>query len=279
VAGPSAPLSLSFDTAPLAGPAEILGVPAARLELAADRPLALIAVRLCDVWPDGASTLITRGLKNLAHARGDSRPGPLVPGERFVVEVPLNAVGYQVPAGHRIRLAVSPTYWPWAWPSPERVTLSLFAGGGSALDLPVWTDPGEHVPPAHFARPERAPTPPHERIGGTSGREVRRGVATGTVEVINTADDGHRLAGDGLAYTEHEQDVFRITEGEPLSAMVECERAFSVGRGGWQVTVRTTSTMSATASTFQVTNVLHSYEGGDRVFAKTWDAEVPRDHV
>ena len=271
-------LSLSFDTAPLAGTAEILGVPVARLELAADRPLALVAVRLCDVWPDGASTLITRGLKNLTHARGDSRPGPLVPGERQVVEVPLNAIGYQVPAGHRLRLAVSPTYWPWAWPSPQRVTLSLFTGG-SALDLPVWTDPGEHVPPAHFAVPERAPMPPHERLGGTSGREIRRDVATGTVEVINTVGDGHRLTGNGLEYTEHEQDVFRITEGEPLSAMVECERAFSVGRGEWRVTVRTTSTMSATASTFQVTNALHAYEGDDRVFAKTWDAEVPRDHV
>jgi len=127
--------------------------------------------------------------------------------------------------------------------------------------------------------PERAPMPPHERLGGTSGREIRRDVATGTVEVINTTGDGHRLAGDGLEYTEHEQDVFRITEGEPLSAMVECERAFSVGRGEWRVTVRTTSTMSATASTFQVTNALHAYEGDDRVFAKTWDAEVPRDHV
>ena len=62
-------LSLSFDTAPLAEPVEILGVPVARLELAADRPLALVAVRLCDVWPDGASTLITRGLKNLTHRR------------------------------------------------------------------------------------------------------------------------------------------------------------------------------------------------------------------
>jgi hypothetical protein len=121
--------------------------------------------------------------------------------------------------------------------------------------------------------------PPHERLGGTSGREIRRDVASGTVEVINTVDDGHRLTGDGLEYTEHERDVFKITEVEPLSAMIECERAFCVGRGKWRVTVRTTSTMSATAGTFQVTNMLPAYEGGDRVFAKTWDAEAPRDHV
>ena len=271
-------LSLSFDTGPLAEPVEILGVPVARLDLAADQPLALVAVRLCDVWPDGASTLITRGLKNLAHRTSDSRPEPLVPGQRYPVDVPLNAIGYQVPAGHRLRLAVSPTYWPWAWPAPERVTLSVFTGG-SVLDLPVWMGSGEYVPPAHFAVPERAPMPQHDPLGGESGREVRRDVATGTVEVINTVDDGHRLLDDGLEYREHERDVYHVVDGDPLSARVECVRAFSVGRAQWRITVRTVSTMSATAGSFQVTNALDAYEGDDRVFTRTWNAEVPRDCV
>jgi uncharacterized protein len=271
-------LSLSFDTEPLAGSAEILGVPVARLELAADQALALVAVRLCDVWPDGASTLITRGLKNLAHRTGDAEPEPLVPGQRYRVDVPLNAIGYQVPAGHRLRLAISPTYWPWAWPAPRRVTLSVFTEG-SELELPVWTGAGEHVPPAHFAAPERAPMPEHEPLGGGSGREVRRDVATGAVDVIAVADDGHRLLDDGLEYRENEQDVYHIVEGDPLSARVACERTFSVGRGQWRVTVRTVSTMSATASSFQVTNALDAYEGDDRVLTRTWNAEVPRDCV
>ncbi len=272
-------LSLSFDSEPLAEPIEILGVPVARLELAADRPQALVVVRLCDVWPDGASTLITRGLKNLTHRTSDEHPEPLVPGERYVVDVRLNAIGYQVPAGHRLRLAIAPAHWPWAWPSPERVTLSLFAPGESGLDLPVWAGAGEHAPPPHFAAPERAPMPPHEQLGGESGREVRRDVATGTVDVISTAASGHRLTGDGLEYREDERDVLRITDGAPLSAIVLCDRTFGVGRGDWQATVRTASTMSATAGVFQVTNVLDAYEGARRVFTRTWHAEVPRDGV
>jgi uncharacterized protein len=271
-------LSLSFDTRPLAEPVEIVGFPVARLELAVDRPLALVAVRLCDVWPDGESTLITRGLKNLAHRDSDEHPEPLAPGERYTVDVTLNSIGYQVPAGHRLRLAVSPAYWPWAWPSPQPVTLSLFAGG-SVLHLPVWTGPGEHTPPAHFAEPERAPMPPHEPLGAESGREVRRDVAAGTAAVISTGNEGFRLLDDGLEYREQERDVFRITDGDPLSAMVRCDRTFSVGRGQWRTTVRTTSTMSATASAFQVTNVLDAYEGDRRVFAKTWHTDVPRDRV
>jgi predicted acyl esterase len=270
-------LSLTFDTAPLGEPAEIVGVPVARLEVAADQPVALLAVRLCDVWPDGASTLITRGLKNLTHTGGDDHPKPLVPGERLVVDVPLNSIAYQVPAGHRLRLAVSPGYWPWAWPPPARATVSLFTGGASALDLPAWTDRGEHVPPPHFAVPERAPMPPHELLDGEHGREVRSDVATGTVEVISRSGAGYRLLDDGLEYREHERDVFRITEGDPLSAIVDCQRSFTVGRGDWQVTVRTASTLSSTEDTFQVTNALDGYEGDRRVFAKTWHAEIPRD--
>ena len=271
--------SLSFDSEPLAGRIEILGPPVARLELAADQPLALVVVRLCDVWPDGASTLITRGLKNLTHRMSDEHPEPLEPGQRYVVEVPLNAIGYQVPAGHRLRLSVSPTYWPWAWPSPEPVTLSLFTSGESAVDLPVWTNPGEHAAPPHFAQPERAPMPPHAPLNGAAAREVRRDVATGTTEVIGTTSGGHRLDGDGLEYHEEERDVLRITQGEPLSAAVSCDRTFTVARGPWRATVRTASTMSATERTFQVTNVLDAYEGDCRVFTKTWATEVPRDCV
>ena len=271
-------LSLCFDTEPLAEPVEILGFPVARLEVAADQPLALVAVRLCDVWSDGASTLITRGLLNLTHRAGHDEPEPLAPGRRYVVDVQLNSVGYHVPAGHRLRLAVSPTYWPWAWPSPRPVTLSLFPGG-SELRLPAWAAGGEHTPPPHFAGPERAPAPPHEPLGGGAAREMRRDVATGTTEVISAAGDGFRLTGDGLEYREHERDVLRITEGEPLSAIVRCERTFTVARGAWRASVQTVSTMSATETAFQVTNALDAYEGDHRVFARTWHAEVRRDGV
>jgi predicted acyl esterase len=57
--------SLTFTSAPLDAPVEILWFPDVVLEIAADRPQALVAVRLCDVAPDGASLLVTHGLLNL----------------------------------------------------------------------------------------------------------------------------------------------------------------------------------------------------------------------
>jgi len=272
-------VSLVFDTPLLTERVELLGVPTARLELAADRPLALVVVRLCDVWPEGESTLITRGLKNLTHRLDDATIDPLVPGQRYVVEVPLNSIGYAVPAGHRLRLAISPTYWPWAWPSPEVVTLSLFTNAASALELPVHTAGGEHEPPPHFAVPESAPIPPHDRFPGSHSRTTSRDVATGAVVTTTRSTDGHRLHADGLEYHEDEQDVFRVVEGEPLSAQVTCTREMRVARGAWRTAVRTTSSMTSTFESFLLTNVVDAFEGEQRVFTKTWHAVVPRDGV
>ena len=50
------------------------------LELAVDRPSAFVAVRLCDVAPDGASTRVTFGVLNLTHRDGHDDPRPMVAG-------------------------------------------------------------------------------------------------------------------------------------------------------------------------------------------------------
>ena len=90
-------LSLCFTSEPLKERVEILGSPAVTLELSADRPLALVAVRLCDVSPTGASTLVARGLLNLSHRSGSAEPQPLEPGKVETVRVPLDAAAYASP--------------------------------------------------------------------------------------------------------------------------------------------------------------------------------------
>src|SRR5690606_28614585 len=68
--------SLVFDTGPLTEAMEILGAPVAELEVAADQPGGLIAVRLNDVAPDGASTRVTYGVLNLTHRESHETPQP-----------------------------------------------------------------------------------------------------------------------------------------------------------------------------------------------------------
>ena len=56
------PLSECWETATLSEPVIVVGFPEVRLQLSSDSPCALVAVRLCDVFPNGESCLISRGI-------------------------------------------------------------------------------------------------------------------------------------------------------------------------------------------------------------------------
>jgi hypothetical protein len=272
--------SLCFTSAPLSERLELLGFPELSLTLVSDRPNALLAARLCDVAPSGASTLVTFGVLNLTHRESHEHPAPLVPGRPVQVTLRLKATAYAFPAGHRIRVALSPTFWPWAWPSPEPVTLRVVAGGESALLLPVRPPRPEDDLLAPFEEPEGPPPLPIEVLEpGCVDRVVRHDVAAGRWELeTNLVYFGSfRISEGGLEYRERGRDAFAIVEGDPLSAEARSEWSISVGRGGWQTRVETSSRMTADAESFRVTNALDAYEGDVRVFAKTWAYDVPRD--
>src|SRR5262249_14544137 len=115
--------SVVFDCPPLDASIEILGAPIVTLELASDRPIANVAARLCDVHPSGESLCVSYGVLNLTHRDGHETPALLVPGEPYRVRMKLNDAGSVLPAGHKMRLAISTAYWPMIWPSPPPATL------------------------------------------------------------------------------------------------------------------------------------------------------------
>jgi len=271
-------LSTCFTSPPLPESQEILGFPEVTLTLSADKPNALVAVRLCDVAPNGASTLVSWGLLNLTHRTSHAEPTPLIPRERYTVTVRLNAIGYALPAGHRWRVALAPTYWPHAWPSPEAVTLTLFAGH---LSLPVRPPQPTADEQVSFLPPEVAPLMQREVLRTDArNRTVQHDLRTGASTLTDYADEGRRrLLPDGIEFDTVGNDTYTIVEGDPLSASVRCERSIQIGRGAWQTRVDGVSTMTADASKFYVTNTLDAYEGNTRVFANTWTFTVRRDLV
>lgn len=272
-------LSLSFTSDPLAESLEILGFPEVTLALAADQTDALVAVRLCDVAPTGESTLITLGILNLTHRESHACPIPVVPGERFTISVRLNAIGWSLPAGHRLRMAVSPTYWPRAWPSPEPVTLRVFTGGESRLVLPVRAPRPEDAALAPFAPPETAPPLPVETLRpGSIAVTTRSDAIPGLFESTVRTDHGHYyLIGNGVDHESIAKNTFTIVEGEPLTATARSDRMMALGQGEMRVRIETTSTMTSDAHEFRVTNLLDAFDGNVRVFTKARTFTVPRD--
>ena len=272
-------LSLTFDSEPLEQPLELLGCPEAVLDLAVDRPSALVVVRLCDVFPEGTSALVTRGLLNLAHRASHEHPEPLEPGRRYQVRVPLDVMAYSIPAGHRLRVAVSPTYWPWAWPSPEPVRLTLYSG---RLELPERPPRPEDAELHEFGPAETAPKMAVEAVAGSpQGRSLRRNHATGIVEQVFDWDLGgsQRFVDIDLETSDTSHTVYSIREGDPLSAEVRFHATSGMGRGDWSMRSEVTSRMTSDLEAFHVTTLLEVFEHNRRIFERTWTHRFPRDHV
>lgn len=275
-------LCLTFETEVLEDRLEVLGQPRVRLDLAVDRPLAFVVARLCDIAPDGTSTLLTRGARNLTHRDGDADPTPVVPGDRYEVDVILDALGQAVPAGHRLRLALSTTYWPWLWPSPEPVEMTVLTGEGSYLELPVWPAGADEGEPPVFGLPEEAPPlaveveaswPAYRRI-------IRDAVAsTYTIEFNQNGEVRRHLPSIGLTAERRNFDRITIREDDPLSAEIVCERRMARSRPGWDVAIETRSTMTADAESFHLSDVIEAFEEGRRVFVQARSRSIPRDQV
>jgi hypothetical protein len=274
-------MAVCFDTAPLTERLEILGAPVLTLEVSSDRPNAFLCARLCDVAQGGASLRVTYGLLNLSHRESHEHPEPLEPWRRYTIRLQLNDAAHAFPPGHRIRLALSTTYWPIAWPSPEPATVTVFTAG-SRLSLPVRAlRPDEEAALRPFPAAEAAP--PEARTTLRPGSFERRfdyDVATDTMTYTSIGDSGvQRIDALGLELEEIARKTYKIRSDDPLSADNAIHWTTRRGRGHWQVRVETRTRMRATAEHFLIDAELDAYEGERRVFCRDWHAEIPRDLV
>ena len=158
--------SLAFDTEVLPADLELSGRPEVDLTVqqSASRDLRLV-VKLCDVSPDGASTLLTSGWKRL---RTRSEENEAI---GHIQCVPVAAV---IPSGHRLRVSFSCSDFPRMWPTPGDGSFSVVVGGpdGSRVTLPTPGTPDNTVDRAvdwtdHMPRPA-SPSPLDWSVSGTA---------------------------------------------------------------------------------------------------------------
>lgn len=102
---------LVYTGALLDEPLRIEGRPEVTVRLRADAVDVDVAVRLCDVLPDGRTMLVADSIQR-ASRRAGAAPAWLTPGEPVDVTVALPSLGYTLPKGHRLRILVSGTNWP-----------------------------------------------------------------------------------------------------------------------------------------------------------------------
>lgn len=268
--------SLCFDGAPLTTPMQILGGPRLVVDIASDCREGMLAARLNDVAPDGTAARITYGLINLQHRDGHARAEPLVPGCRYRVEVRLKDVAYEMPPGHRLRLALSTAYWPLAMPAPEPATVTLNAG---RLLLPVREPDGhEAAPPALGSAWSPPPLDATVRVPPERGRiKAERSFADGrvTVEVVRNLGALH-IADVDLELEAIGAERYSIVADDPSQARSEATRRAAFRRGDWHVAVETRSVLTPQGDDWRLFATLEAFEAGEKVFARDWDLTIPR---
>ncbi|MFJ4541362.1 CocE/NonD family hydrolase [Streptomyces tibetensis] len=271
--------SLVFDTEPLTEPVEILGSPSVELDLSVSEPVAMVAARLSDVSPDGAATRVSYGILNLTRRDSTESPEPLEPGRRYRATIPLNGVAQAFPPGHRIRLSLSTSYWPLAWPAPKPALLSVHEHS-STLTLPVRpVEEPDEVPSSPFGEPEGTPplamtqvTPPEERW------EVKRDLIGYHSELDIVKDRGTvRFEDIGLESGRRAHERYTAVADDFTSVGGETTWTMRFGRDDWDVRVVTHTRLTCDETDFFVDASLDAYESDRRVFSRTWNEKVPRD--
>ncbi len=264
--------SLTFDSQPLDRYAEILGYPVAYLRVAADRPVAKIAVRVTEVTADGKSWLVSYGLKNLTHRDSDADPQPLVPGAFYDVEFPLFMVGHRFAKGSRIRVAISENLWPLAWPSPEIVTLSL-ALDHCRLDLPVRPMEKRAAPfpiPIRHARPSTVSIPAVTTVP----------IAAGHYRIVlESLPAPSTLADIGTTVTRGRRETSELIEGQANSGLWRHEVSSSWSRGDWNCSLTVTIELRSSPTTFLLSESLSAKMGDHVIFEHHKESQITREWV
>ncbi|RTR37984.1 CocE/NonD family hydrolase [Shewanella canadensis] len=269
--------ALIFTTDPLDTALEIMGAPVIELVLSASKPVAMVAVRLSDVHPDNKSTRVTYGLLNLTHRDSHAKPTPLEPGKRYRVKLQLNDVAQIFPKGHRIRIAVSSSYFPLAWPSAESTQLRIYTGC-SRLILPTRTPRVETIT---FPEVEASASGAKEQLkeGHHNWRVIRElDKDLSTLEVIN--DNGtYRLEDIDLIVKRETKEWYSYQCDDFQSPKGETLWRWGFRRGDWSVETVTRTILHCDEFYFYLDAELDAYEGDKRVYSQNWNLRIKRNLV
>jgi uncharacterized protein len=255
-------LTWDFD----ADEATLLGHPVAHLQVSADAPIAYLSVKLCDVFADGTSALVSRGSLNLTHRDSHTDPAPLTPGEIYEVDVELDACAYRFDPGQLMRLSIAGADWPNTGAPPQPVTLTVHGG---TLSVPAWSGPSPHRPPTLVESRDEAETA--DDVVWTVERDVLTRVTSCTVDHGSTYD----IPNDGTA-TEHYRGTVSVDRGT-FAQRALAEAAHTISWPEATVSARSTLNLEADADAYRVTIVLEATDGDDVVGRREWHETFPRD--
>ena len=273
--------SLVYTSTPLQESLELLGQATLSLTLSATKPVAQLFVRVCDVAPDGRSTLVSWGALNLTHRDSHADPSPLAPGRTYPVAIEFGAVSWRFPPGHTLRLIINNHDWPRLWPAPDLFDLEIHHAPGSfgMLRLPLapspprkWDSPALALEREPAAGGVRATTDPWQ------WRLIQERPA-GCLRFTLEGAEGLELLDGSLAESTFRRLEVTVPEDNPThNAMA----AFGTSTMAWpevKATVTVELRITGTDSTFEFDLNIEVFADDELIANKAWRESIPRNLV
>lgn len=274
--------SLTFTTPVLDEDVSVLGRPVVRLRLKVDQPQAQLAVRLNDVNPDGTVMRVSYQTLNLSHRDDRESPEPMPVDDYVEIEIPLNNTAHHFLPGHRIRIAVSTSYWPLIWPAPYQTQITLDT---EQCDICLPCVDAKDLMDHAFEKSVTAPPTnlkTHRR--GSMTRNVTFEQHTGRTVVTLDYDSGDTEYADfGLTVGSVRRERFEIDPHDPLSALMETHWSQNLFRDNpahpWRVRTEAYGRLTSDAEAFYLSARLEAFDDDIVVFERSWQKTIPRRQV
>ena len=255
---------------------EVIGHALAKLRLAVDQPVASLSVKLCDVFPDGTSALVTRGFLNLCHRKSSTNPTALTPGKFEDITIEFEATSWVFPVGHKIRLSITGADWPNIWSPPQQFSLQV-ERQSLELNLSVVEGQGAGTPMfAPVIKPDK--TQALEPTTDTSlptewrvERDILRRITT-----ARTSYGGHSSIRDAGTADELYAGEVGVSTVDPANSWVTATTRYELAWPEATCLVEARLQMNSDTETFQVTIEVDAKLDGVEFAKRQWKRVIPR---
>lgn len=235
---------MAFTSAALQSDLEISGSLEALIKIAVESGDDVnLVVKLCDVAPDGSSSLISTGWLKAAYRNSLEIPEPVPTGQIIDMRVAMVATSYMVARRHRLRVSISCSDFPRIFPTRTNPVIRVYAGGrrGSHVRIPVAPPPKENNHHIHVSRPDPTINRSPLAVAMTPRWTIERDLAAGRTSVITGSHQVSNMINGGSFEMDHTARA-SVTDAHPEGAAVEANttialRLPSIGK----VVVKTTS--------------------------------------
>ena len=169
---------------------DVLGAATATLDLDASAP-ATVSVKLADVAPNGRSTMITMGWKEIGAGKA-------------TIDIVLRPTAYRLAPGHRLRLSIALADFPRIWPN-ENSSITL-RHAGTKLVVPTAKPAKARVPNWGPIQADMLKAPGD--LGGWQRWSIDRDLSNDVVTLVGDREETQKLDAETTMINHH---IYRVS--------------------------------------------------------------------